>query len=877
VTLPAFDDFFAALHGTAPLPWQRRAAERLARRETFVVTVPTGLGKSALVDAAVWAAAHGAWRRIAFVVDRRIVVDAVHQRALHIRDRLADDPRLTPLAAALGEMQVVRLRGGVFGDDDWVLYPERLTVALTTVDQLGSRLMFRGYGVAPRRWPMHAGFFAHDTLVVVDEAHLSQPWLQTLSALQDHGARVAVVPMTATPGALQGERIALEADDTALPAVQRRLGTTKPAELIDAPANEGEFAAVAADQVQRLLAQPQARRLALVLNRVATARRCFTLLQRRGIRCELLTGRVRPAERDARLEELLPLVRAGRTRTPHAEPLVIVATQTIEVGADFDFDGLVTEAAPLSALRQRFGRVDRLGELGRAAGVVLLRQVSNDRADAVYGNALADALSWLREQAGQTGGVVDFGLAAMNERLARSPAPAEARVHAASLLPAHLQMLAQTGPFAPQIDLGAWLHGPSPRAPDVTLVWRDDLDAGQPAGWAAAVQLLPPMLREGLPMPAAAVRRWLTGARVGDEWSDAGSAADDARPDESPEGRAVLRWRGPDECEVIAARDIRPGDTLVLPSSYGGCDAWGWAPEAAEAVSDLADACAAERIEAGASRRAVLRLCDGHWPALGAAADRLRGLVARLLELQQLSTEGDEDLGDEIEATAAALRESVFRSGHPLAPLLRDAAIEPHPAGLVLRGAGVEELEGVVETGRAVPLDVHHADVARWAERLTPGDARQAAIVEAARVHDAGKAEPRMQALLHGSALRAAAGPVLAKSALRRRVEQTAAWRASGMPRGFRHEFASLERVAVTDPLVRHLVATHHGLGRPWLPPCADPAAEGAGHAALGSGWQAHWHAACAAYGPYELARMEWLLRAADARASMEEASDGDA
>jgi CRISPR-associated endonuclease/helicase Cas3 len=610
---------------------------------------------------------------------------------------------------------------------------------------------------------------------------------------------------------------------------------------------------------------------------VATARRCFTLLQRRGIRCELLTGRVRPAERDARLEELLPLVRAGRARSLDAEPLVIVATQTIEVGADFDFDGLVTEAAPLSALRQRFGRVDRLGELGRAAGVVLLRSAPSDRTDAVYGSALAEAVSWLRDRASEADGVIDFGLSAMNELLARTPAPAEARVHAATLLPAHMQMLAQTGPFAPQIDLGAWLHGPSPRAPDVTLIWRDDLDAAQPAGWAAAVQLLPPMLREGLPMPAAAVRRWLTGARIGDEWSDAGSAADDARPDESAEGRAVLRWRGADDCEPVAARDIRPGDTLVLPSSYGGCDAWGWAPEVTDAVSDLADACAAERVEAGASRRAVLRLCAGHWPALGAAADGLRGLVTRLLELQQLSALVEEDLGDEIEAAAAALREAVVRSSHPLAPLLREAAIEPHPGGLVLRGEGVEELEGVVETGRAVSLDVHHADVARWAERLTPGDPRQAAIVDAARVHDAGKAEPRMQALLHGSAVRAAAGPLLAKSALRRRAEQTTAWRASGMPRGFRHEFASLERVVLTDLLVRHLVATHHGLGRPWLPPCTDPAAEGASHAALGSGWQAHWHAALMEHGPYELARMEWLLRAADARASMEEASDGHA
>ncbi|MEF8706764.1 MAG: type I-U CRISPR-associated helicase/endonuclease Cas3 [Candidatus Accumulibacter sp. UW27] len=870
-----FEEFFRHVSDHAPFPWQCSLARQLSTGCSLAVTVPTGLGKSAVIDAAVWAALAGGWRRIVFVVDRRLVVDEVHERALRIEAALRDKPELAVLHDKLGELQVVRLRGGLFGDDDWVLYPERLSIVLSTVDQVGSRLLGRGYGVSPRRWPLHAGFFSSRTLIVVDEAHLSSPFLHTLDTLRRSGADMTVLPMSATLHDKGENRLGLTAADHAHPLIAQRLGAHKFARLVAAADDDTRFSRQALVEAGTLGLGQAGRKLAIIVNRVATARSIHEALKKAGERSILLIGRSRNVDRERLLQGYLPELRSGRDRQADERPLCVVATQTVEVGADFDFDGIVSECASLSALRQRLGRLDRLGELGESRVVILHR--SGKKADPVYGTEGHEAWEWLQRVAQD--GVVDLGLAALDATLALNPAPFEKPAAVSTLLPAHLHLLAQSGPYAPRVEIAPWLHGPQRRQVDVTLVWRADLDEVAEDKWCECLAAMPPMRGESLDMPLPIVRRWMQGAARADETlSDMESSAAEEEGSRAPgDAWRMVRWRGPDDSQLVDLAEIRPGDTLVLPASRGGCDEWGWAPESREAVPDRAEDC---RFALEGGRRATTLLLRLTPERISQYDDATKGLAGAVSAVRQARLELDASLEEDRDSAEvqwgealAGLRAQISDSRNEwLQKFGRDYSLQFYPAGLLLRGSGVEEEEGILETGVAVPLAIHHADVARWTQALSGAHDDAGHLIAAAALHDKGKEEARMQVMLHGDVLAAAAGPILAKSAQRTPADRKAAYFASGLPRGFRHELASLLYANPQDALVRHLVGSHHGYGRPWFQPCADARADGAAMAVLGSGWVGQFGDQLAKYGLWGLAQREWLLRAADARASIEEA-----
>lgn len=973
LTASDFPAYYRAVHNYDPFPWQSRlAAHVLDRGENGgwpdVLAVPTGCGKTSALDVALFALAAQPERfprRIVMVIDRRVVVD---QGALHaerignalkdatdgIAKQVADNLRALwkgPQDECPIEYTV--LRGGMPRDDAWAQRPDKPVLALSTVDQVGSRLLFRGYGVSPKMASVHAGLLGHDSLLLLDEVHLSVPFAETLLALRRRWRgfwpnalpdRWGVVRLSATPGLMvAGDRVfelPVGGEDDEHLRLKPRLQAHKPATLRevtvkgkDETAKRSTFASGCAKAALELLDRDdllsgELITIGVIVNRVAAAReiaRALSTDANDAFDVQLLTGRMRPIDRDAVLDSLQPRIKAGRKREAETRPLIVVATQCIEAGADFDFDALVTECASLDALKQRFGRLDRLGERHAkgfvSPALILARSdqlsASSDP-DPIYGPALKSTWDWLNS----VGESCDFGIRHLptvaDKKLVELIAP---RAHAPILLPAHLDAWNQTHPRPePDPEVALWLHGPQRGEPEVQLVWRADIsEAALREARAedavredliARLMACPPGGAEALALPISAVRRWLKAqpaAEIGD------AVMQESDEDEAPQqrqtiGRLAFEWNSGDS-RVVTGNALHNGMILAVPSTYGGIAHGNWDPEALGLVTDYGDVVQWQR-----HRRATLRLNNGVLP---------QALQSSLLPC------ASED------GTAADLRLAVrdwLDTSHPELPepwnefvpaLGRDPRIVTHRGGTLTliarkttRDAVSTEDDGASFTGFDKPttLAAHSEHVWRWAEGFArrvglPENVRED-LVLAAWLHDAGKADRRFQKwMVGGSAVRLALLEApLAKSVqtLRDRRASQQAKEQAGYPDGYRHELLSVAMVAGNAALLKkahdrelvlHLVGSHHGWCRPFAPfndhlediettvqmtngPTGASADLSAGTrhqlARLDSGVTDRFWNLTERYGWWGLAWLEAILRLADHRASASGRGDSD-
>ena len=383
-----FNLFFQRATGHLPYPYQRSLAT--AEELPSVLSIPTGLGKTAAMTLAwLWRRRYGSPeiaratpRRLAYCLPMRVLVEQTRDAVVTWLDRLgilgghvevsangtvsydpwagADDPSAVRVWLLLG--------GDV--ERDWDRFPERDAILVGTQDLLLSRALARGYAMSRFRWPLQFGLVNNDTLWVYDEVQLMGSGLATSAQLQAfrrqlgaYRARSVWMSATIQPSWLDTVDFDREVDapgDVALGPED----AAAVAHLVRAPkrltragieaSHDGKTEARAVLELHR----PGTRSL-VVVNTVRRATEIYRALKKLTARDDdslelvLVHSRFRPLDRTAAVTRLV--------REPPAGGTIAVSTQVIEAGVDVSARILWTDIAPWPSLVQRFGRCNRKG------------------------------------------------------------------------------------------------------------------------------------------------------------------------------------------------------------------------------------------------------------------------------------------------------------------------------------------------------------------------------------------------------------------------------------------------------------------------------------------------------------------------------------
>ena len=386
-----FNSRFKELTGHAPFEWQRRLFEELFIKGDLpsALDLPTGLGKTSVMM--IWYLARQAEapvpRRLVYVVDRRAVVDQATAVAESIKQR-SDDSAL----------RISTLRGRYADNRQWLEDPAAPAIIVGTVDMIGSRLLFEGYGVTRRMRPYHAGLLGADTLVVLDESHLVPPFERLLeriardrdkdNALGSQGVkdrdlipRFRLLPLSATGRDRGGDVFRLAEQDREDLVVKQRLDAKK--RLVFKPAGDKKLEDRLVEEAWALSDEGEKSvRILIYCNSRDVAEKTKETIGKRmksaqipPENVQLFVGARRVKEREDAKNKLEELGFFSGNHAPDKAAFVI-ATSAGEVGVDLDADHMVMDLVPFERMVQRLGRVNRLG--GRDAKVVAIYESENE-------------------------------------------------------------------------------------------------------------------------------------------------------------------------------------------------------------------------------------------------------------------------------------------------------------------------------------------------------------------------------------------------------------------------------------------------------------------------------------------------------------------
>lgn len=892
-----FDDIFRSLTGFAPYRWQRALYERMLGNELpDSLPLPTGTGKTSVIPIWLIAQAHNPAlpRRLVYVVDRRAIVDQSSGLAEHIAARVGESAELcAALKIPHRELPVSTLRGQHVDNRRWLLDPAAPAIIVGTVDMIGSRLLFGGFGVSSYGQSMHAGILGHDSLIVLDEAHLSQPFASLLKGIGSPticGTHPSPRPsmqhlvLTATPSA-SSEALNEELNCAEHEDIAHRLDGEKCLK-IQAPSEEKDLADAL---VIAAWAEREHKRVLVYCDRRDTAVKIEHALRQRidkeKINAEtcLFSGQTRVRER-----ELLAtwLQQHGYLSAPEEAiddtNCFLIATSAGECGVDLDADAMVCDLVPFERMIQRFGRVNRSGQ--HPATIVTIPTMPDAKGGAKihYSGAnlkqCQDLLACLP--------ATNNGYSASTRELFELQTHTDPKAIEAASTPTYphpaldrptvdlwsmTSLSADSEPKGHRLkpSLAPWLHGWEPmQRPQTKLLWRRQIpiDKGaitnaNPIIMHEFFQAAPPHLSEILELPSDVATKTLAKLAADKRTTDPHSLSHCAvillaERGTMPEAISVGELAN---LSTAKAKEIEPWTkrfahrTAVVWAGLGGLD------------SNTGHLDASFGHNKTAKEFAFSTSLDGECDTWDEA--RLQSVGYRLVIL-------DKSAGNNEEQKPVSTRlPPGWRIGVRLK--LSNNPDNDQAQGIAIayfRSQSQAQDAASAIANRPVTLDKHLVDCEQVAERLAARlgleKSQQQLLALAGRRHDTGKNRSLWQQVMNAPT----DGGPWAKTA------------GGGNPRkleGYRHEFGSLMDIVndeTSEPaiaalsaqerdILMHLVAAHHGRSRPYIP-AIDPATPPSIVEPQAFAAAQRFERLQRQLGPWQLAWWESLLRAADWSAS---------
>jgi len=284
-------------------------------------------------------------------------------------------------------LAISTLRGQFADNGEWCADPARPAIVVGTIDMIGSRLLFSGYGIGRSRKPLHAGFLGQDTLLVHDEAHLEPAFQELLVAIQKeqlegrtryrHPLRVMELTATSRNIANTDESdesktrlLKLTKEDYRHKTVKERIYAKKQIRFVSVADEKKELADKIFSQALALAKDKSELAILIFVRKVEDVHNVIEKLKKDKIldsQIEQLTGTLRGKERDELVDKpvfqrFLSPSNRNKNVTPEPGTVFLVCTSAGEVGIDISADHMVCDLTPFDSMAQRFGRVNRFGE-----------------------------------------------------------------------------------------------------------------------------------------------------------------------------------------------------------------------------------------------------------------------------------------------------------------------------------------------------------------------------------------------------------------------------------------------------------------------------------------------------------------------------------